>query len=220
MTILDGKVQSPIGMARGFDSDSVIDPATAGRFFDQGYRFCLRYLSRGAQHAGDLTYEEACGILGAGLALMPVQHVAQSGWLPTAELGTEYGNAAAMGAGSTGFPAGVNVWCDLEGCSADAGAADVIAYCKAWYAAVDSAGYVPGLYVGANAVLSGLSLYEDLPFCHYWKSESSVPAVATRGYQMKQTPADGSVCGLAIDEDATLPDGEGGQVLWLAPAAS
>lgn len=38
---------------------------------------------------------EALAILGAGLALMPVQHVALPGWQPNTNLGTLYGNFAA-----------------------------------------------------------------------------------------------------------------------------
>lgn len=211
MNILDGLVQSPGETTLGFDINAVLTPSAAAEFFDEGYRFCLRYLSRGAERDTDLSYGEACDILSAGLALMPVQHVAQSPWLPTAELGQEYGSEAAVNAGNVGFPAGVNVWCDLEGCP-DASQENVVAYCKAWWSAVSGAGYVPGLYVGAQAGLSGLSLYEELPFQHYWKSESSVPVVATRGYQMIQKSG-----GPLIDKNSTQADNEGGQVLWLAP---
>lgn len=216
-TPLPGCVQSPSAPARGFDTDSPVSAAAAAAMFADGYRFCVRYLSRGAESQADLSRIEAAAILEAGLALMPVQHVAASGWCPDAQLGSEYGARAGANAQALGFPAGINVWCDLEGCGAQAGVAGVLAYCKAWYAAVAEQGYVPGLYVGASSVLDGQELYADLPFRHYWKSESHVDPVAQRGYQMVQSPLAGTVYGMSIDLDLTQADQLGGQVLWLAP---
>lgn len=215
MNRLTGVVTSPIGPSKGFDTDTSVCPEVATGFFNDGYLFCVRYLSRGAESASDLSYDEACGILGAGLALMPVQHVSAAGWAPTAALGHQYGREAAGNAQSVGFPSGMNVWCDLEG-AAGAGADNVIAYCKAWYAAASEAGYVAGLYVGAGCLLTATQLY-DLPFNHYWKSESQVPPVAQRGYQMVQSRVSQKVHGISIDQDMTQADQQGGQVLWLAP---
>lgn len=216
---LAGTVQSAPAGSAGFDSDTVLSADTAHQFASQGYRFCLRYLSRsGAESAGDLTTQEATDILNAGLALMGVQHVRAPGWMPSADLGSQDGAAAASHAQAIGFPPGVNVWCDLEGVSSAAAAADVIGYCNAWYAAVALAAYVPGLYVGASAGLTGEQLYDNLAFEHYWQSASSVPMVASRGYQMVQTLQPGTVNDISIDHDMTQTDHLGGQVQWLAPA--
>jgi len=216
---LAATVQSAPAGAPGFDSDTVIGASAAQQFYADGYRFCVRYLSLGAQQStSDLTTAEATAILASGLALMPVQHVRYPGWMPTASLGQQDGTHAASHAGAIGFPPGVNVWCDLEGVGASAAAADVVAYCNAWYTAVAAAGYAPGLYVGASAGLNGQQLYE-LQFQHYWKSESNVPAVAVRGYQMVQSPAPAPVEGVSIDRDVTQTDNLGGQVLWLVNPA-
>ncbi|UXE61305.1 MAG: DUF1906 domain-containing protein [Woronichinia naegeliana WA131] len=76
MTQLPGIVQGAPNKSLGFDADSVISQATAQQFASQGYKFCIRYLSLSEGEArGDLTYQEALGILQGGLALMPVQHV-------------------------------------------------------------------------------------------------------------------------------------------------
>jgi hypothetical protein len=179
-----------------------------------GYRFCLRYLSLTTETSGDLGAQEASDILNAGLALMPVQHVLDPGWNPTQALGQEFGQNAAANAQQVGFPAGVNLWCDLEGAAPATDAQDVIDYCRAWYQAVNSAGYVPGLYVGAEAVLSGQQLY-DLPFQHYWRSASIVPSIPTRGYQILQLLTSIPVGEMQIDLDFTQNDSEGGQPLWL-----
>ncbi|MBD2288207.1 DUF1906 domain-containing protein [Microcystis wesenbergii FACHB-1317] len=215
MTQLPGIIQSAPNQSLGFDADSVITKATAQQFASQGYKFCLRYLSLGAGEApGDLTYEEALGILQGGLALMPVQHVSSPGWVPSAQLGTTYGDNAANNAISVGFPRKVNVWLDLEGISSEVSAEAVIQYCTSWYNAVAGAGYLPGLYVGANSILNSQQLY-DLPFQHYWQSESTVPPVAVRSYQMVQSYVGEPVNGIGIDRDITYIDKEGGVPQWL-----
>ena len=212
---LSGSIQSAPSGALGFDSDTVITLSTAQQFYSQGYKFCLRYVSLGSmESSGDISPTEASNILSSGLALMPVQHVKSSGWTPSESLGQEYGTNAANNALSVGFPAGVNLWCDLEGVSSSASAQDVTGYCTAWFTAASGPGFVPGLYVGANAILSGQQLY-DLPFQHYWQSCSDVPSIPVRGYQMVQTLVQQPVNGIGIDKDTTQTDSEGGQVQWL-----
>ncbi len=211
---LPGTVQGAPNKSKGFDIDKPISKATAQQFARDGYKFCLRYLSLGAgEEEGDLTYQEAKNILEGGLALMPVQHVMDSGWYPTVELGNIHGDHAANNAIRVGFPPQVNVWLDLEGIKTGVSAEEVIAYCKAWYKPVEATGYLPGLYVGYNCVLNSQQLY-DLPFKHYWKSESEVPPVATRNYQMVQYPTE-FVNGFSIDLDTTYIDDLGGVPQWL-----
>ncbi len=211
---LPGALQAAADGLKGFDADTVISASTAAEFTNSGYAFCIRYLSRGdGQQPGDLSYNEALDILNAGLALMAVQHVSASGWEPQQSLGTAYGNNAAANAISVGLPPGMNIWCDLEGIQEQVAAQDVIDYCNAWYDAVNAAGYIPGLYVGAACILDGQQLY-DLKFEHYWKSLSNVPAIPNRGYQMVQHASE-TVHGVGIDPDTTQTDEEGGTVLWL-----
>lgn len=215
MTQLPGTVQGAPNESLGFDADTVITQATAQQFAAQGYKFCLRYLSLGAGQApGDLSYQEALGILQGGLALMPVQHVSEPGWTPSAALGTSYGTNAANNALSIGFPPQVNVWLDLEGINSACPTQAVVAYCTSWSHAVAAAGFVPGLYVGANAILDSQQLY-DLPFQHYWQSESEVPSVAVRSYQMVQSFVSAPVNGIGIDRDVTYIDDKNGVPQWL-----
>ncbi|MFJ3368098.1 DUF1906 domain-containing protein [Pseudomonas sp. NPDC086251] len=212
---LHGSVRSAPSGAKGFDSDTVLSLQVAQQFANQRYDFCIRYLSLGAGQApGDLSTQEANNILSTGLALMPVQHVRASGWQPNTALGQEDGSHAVMNTQAIGFPAKVNVWCDLEGVSGAATVDDVANYCNAWYSAVSSAGYLPGLYVGSEAGLTSQQLY-DLSFQHYWQSCSTVPVVAVRGYQMVQTFVADPVNGIGIDDDLTQTDSEGGQAQWL-----
>jgi hypothetical protein len=71
-----------------------------------------------------------------------------------------------------GFPEGVNVWLDLEGAKTSTPHETMIAYCNAWFAEVEGAGFVPGVYVGAGVILTGNELFWRLTTKHYWKSGS------------------------------------------------
>jgi hypothetical protein len=221
MSLLQGKIEKAGPGLQGFDAAASISADAARAFRQNGFRFCIRYLSRATpQAAGDLSHAEADAILAGGLALMAVQHVMHAGWVPTAARGADYGAAAATNAKQVGLPPGVVVWLDLEGVRKGVGSDDVIAYCNAWFDAVANAGYLPGLYVGANCGLDGDALYWRLKTGHYWRSGSDVPDLPHRGYQMVQR-IDGSsdvVNGIAIDRDVTYTDAFGDTVAWLSPA--
>lgn len=212
---LPGEVQGAIPWVPGFDSDTVITAVAAQQFYAAGYKFCLTYISLMAQEpAKDLNAQEATDILNSGLALMPVQHTRRQGWLPTQSLGQEYGEDAATNAQNVGFPIGVNIWCDLEGVSGQATQQDVIDYCEAWYEAVNASGYVPGLYVGAGALLTSLQL-SNLSFLHYWRSQSRVPEAPARDYQLIQLLPSIKINGISIDVDVAQSDKENAQAQWL-----
>jgi hypothetical protein len=216
---LSGSVESATAGAQGFDTDTVVTAAAAEELRAAGFTFCLRYLSRAeGQGGGDLTPAEAARILGAGLALMAVQHVSRRGWVPSVELGRSYGRNAALNATEVGFPPGVNVWLDLEGVLGSVAAEEVIGYCNAWSGEVEAAGYVSGLYVGPEAVLGGNDLYWRLRTRHYWRSAARVPRIPHRGYQMFQALAPSPIAGIAIDRNVVKPDNFGCAALWLAPS--
>jgi len=216
---LPGTVQAASSGAVGFDCDTKLTADSASAFAAAGFRFAIRYLTRDAPEAeSDLTTQEALDILGAGLALMAVQHVAPAGWVPSAGLGTEQGGYAAANAMLVGLPPGVSVWLDLEGVAAGTPSSDVAAYCNAWYAPVAEAGYVPGLYVGSGDILDGDELFEDLAFTLFCQSGSDVPDVATYGYCMVQTIAGDVLDGVAYDSDVVQPDDLCALPFWLAPA--
>lgn len=213
---LPGTVQPAAAGLTGFDINATVSAADAQIFKNAGYNFCIRYIPRtAALAAGNLTNDEAADILNAGLALMPVQHVARHGWVPTGPLGTAYGSYAAEYCSQVvGLPAGVNVWLDLEDILKGTDAADVIAYCQAWYNAVNAAGYIPGIYLGFNTRLNPEQLYHSLSFRHYWQAYNG-PQVAVRGFQLIQK-TQVKVNGFDIDPDITQADGLGGLPYWLS----
>jgi hypothetical protein len=213
---LPGTVQNAAPNLLGFDTDTVVSASQAAYFKSKGYSFCIRYLSRNSpQQSGDLCFNEANDILNSGLALSAIQHVSSPGWIPTRRLGTTYGKNAASNAQSLGLPLGMNIWCDLEGVASGTSPNDIIAYCNEWYDAVCNVGYIPGIYVGANCVLTGEELYDNLLFAHYWQSLSNVPAIPTRGYQLVQSLEEDLIDGLSIDNDTTQNDELGNSMIWL-----
>lgn len=212
--VLAGTVQSAAPGLLGFDSNAVITSNVARQFAAQGYSFCIRYVSRGPQPQDDLSAAEANVILDAKLALMPVQHARVPGWQPSAALGEKDAAFATQNSSLVGFPPGINVWCDLEGVKSGTSADDVIGYCNAWYVSVKNAGYLPGLYVGDNTILSDQQL-ANLKFQNYWRSQSNVPNVRSRGYQLIQLFPELTRNGIAIDIDVTQDDYKNGQVKWL-----
>jgi hypothetical protein len=203
----------------GFDTDTRVTPSAAAELFAEGFRFCLRYVSLDAQQdSTDLAVAEATNLLRAGFAIMPVQHVREAPWVPSKDLGGSDGDRAAHHSLVLGFPAGVNVWCDLEGVDTSVSHQSVIDHCNAWFDAVAAAGFVPGVYVGADCLLDGNELRFRLKFAHYWKSLSQVPDIAGRGYQMIQSKGT-TVGGIAIDKNRTQADKLGGKVSWLSPTS-
>jgi len=71
--------------------------------------------------------------------------------------------------------------------------------------------------VGDSTQLSGQQLF-DFSFQHYWKSQSKVPAIPNRGYQLIQFLPSVTAYGIAIDMDMTQADAKDGQSLWLRVA--
>ena len=219
---LSGRVVAAPPGVHGFDANSVLNRRICEVAKARGFEFCIRYVSRqDVQPVGDLSDEEANVILGTGLALMPVQHVAPENWSPSQALGTRNGTNAAKHAQQIGFPEGVNVWLDLEGAKTSTPHETMIAYCNAWFAEVESAGFVPGVYVGAGAILTGNELFWRLRTKHYWKSGSRVPDIPHRGYQLIQTIIrSDKIDGVAIDRNLTKNDDFGGTALWLSASLS
>ncbi len=220
--LLSAKVASATIGQIGFDTASTVTPAAIAAAQQRGYTFAIRYVRRAVPHDGDLTAEEASNILASGLALRAVQYVeSEDSWTPSADKGTRNAANGVAYAQSIGLPPGMNLWCDLEGVAAGVAWTEVDAYCRAWYAAVDEAGFVPGLYVGWSPGLNPVQLW-NLPFQHYWRSynlnDDQVPA--TRGTQLRQK-SQSVLPGLdpsTFDEDVVTGDALGGVPVWLAPA--
>jgi len=221
---LDGHVYTVPDGVQGFDANVTISASVARAFRSHGYRFCIRYVRREKHHPADVTADEAAALLDAGLGLMLVQYVeSESSWQPSANKGAANGTTAASEVEKLGVPAGVTVWCDLEGVDVATPAQAVIDYCNRWHAAVAEAGFVPGLYVGYHAGLNPTQLYRSLRFTHYWGAYNlnvdQAPIV--RGLQMKQSEREAAdlVAGvkLAFQVDRVRADKLGGRPTLVGP---
>lgn len=218
-------VRAAVAGMRGFDCNTPVDREGAVAFYEKGYRFAVRYIRRRTARLHDLSMSEIERLHDAGLAVMPVQHVeSESSWIPSADKGREYGETAALACTELALPRGVTVWNDLEGVSSAVPPAHVIAHCQAWFIAVASAGFQPGLYVGWHAGLSATQLYQNLSFTRYWGAYNlnadQEPVV--RGLCMKQhvaKPVD-IPWGITfpIDTDTIKADKLGGLPFVYAPA--
>jgi hypothetical protein len=208
---------------RGFDTAETVTLTAAKAFRRAGYRFCVRYVRRDKPHASALSAKEATSLLNVGIGLMLVQYVeSETAWIPSAAKGTTNGTVATSEAAKLGVPWGVTVWCDLEGVKPGTPSQKVIDYCNRWHAAVSSAGYVPGVYVGYRAGLTPTQLYRALRFTHYWGAYNLNPDKypAVRGIQMKQLrPSERDsvrYLGIGYQVDRVSADALGGRPTLLA----
>lgn len=204
---------------KGFDTCTPLSLEKAKEFKNAGYDFCIRYVSLSNNRTGDITTKEANNIINAGLALGIVQHVRYPGWKPSASLGQSDAQMALNHLTQVGIPKGITVYVDLEGVASGTSASDIIAYANTWHDVIEQAGYIPGIYVGANSYLTGSQLYNSLKFQHYWKSLSIVPNVAVRGYEMVQLRQIKQL-GVLIDEDVVYGDNLGNTPIFIQEEVS
>lgn len=146
--------------------------------------------------------------LQAGLGVMFVQGYDPAVWADPAQAAIRAQQAIDFPR-SVGYPAGATTFLDFESCATSF--AEAAAWINAWAQAVRPSGYFPGIYVGAPEPLSGLQLYGLLTgMLHYWESESTVPMVAHRGYQIIQEQGNVLFNGILIDIDRIQMDDLGG----------
>lgn len=148
------------------------------------------------------------GALTAGLGVMAFQGFDPQAWADPA-LAVSRAQQAVTFSQAVEYPKGATVWLDFESCATSY--AEAAAWINAWAQTVRASGCWPGLYVGAPEPLSGLQLYGLLTgMLHYWESESTVPMVAHRGYQIIQEQGNVLVNGILIDIDRIQMDDLGG----------
>ncbi|QRF24213.1 DUF1906 domain-containing protein [Alicyclobacillus sp. TC] len=118
--------------------------------------------------------------------------------------------------------AGMTLWCDLEGATANTTIQDIIDYANSFNSTCQAAGYEGGVYVGDDepyAQMDGLQLYYDLTTSHYWRccSSSNWPTVdngQVRGWQILQTSCEYDYDGI-VDNDSIQTDQLGGNAVFI-----
>jgi hypothetical protein len=180
-------VQKAVVGARGIDTVTTLTSESAAALKAYGFSFAIRYL-------GSIGAFEVAAITGAGLLLSFVTYADKwDGAATVAELE------------ALGIPAGATIWLDVE--SVNEPATMVIGKINAWANAVSSAGYQPGLYVGAAQPLTAAELYA-LGVVRYWHSMSSVPTPSCGFCQLQLYPTV-QVAGVSVDIDVIQQDYEG-----------
>jgi len=200
--------------ARGTDSVQVIDGAHAQALKDWGMDFAIRYL-------GSVTSYEVDTILNADLAFMPVTFGLKHGTPLHQALGLMYGDRSSKQAKAIGIPSGATVWLDLEDCTGTA--QEISAFVNAWASVVKGEGFMPGLYVGAGAVLSSAELYA-LGVVRYWQSLSKEIdqrgqlAEPNCGWSMIQLFPSVTIEGVFVDVDVIQQDYKNRVPAWVRGA--
>lgn len=208
-------VEIPYG-ANLIDTTAILTDADCRNLKAAGIDGVIRYLP-------ELTLEEIGRAFAAGLGVCLVAHVRVPGWTPTKEMGGADGLRIAQRARDLGIPAGATLWCDLEGM---AGSKDAtVDYANAWWTSVHAFHFEAGGYIGAGIPLDERELYTRLLFSQYWRSNSDVPHVRTRGYRLIQLTASqedlkrgySMVGGVMADRDVAQYDHKGGCPTWIQP---
>jgi len=171
------------------------------KLFDAGFRFVGRYVV-------SLSAAELSDILRAGLAVTLISYA--NSFDPSDEI-------AALQ--RLGIPKGTVVWLDVEGVTDDV--VTLQNRINTWANALKAAGYIPGLYVGAGALLTSLELYK-LAVVRYWHSCSRVldrngaEAAPKCGWCMYQCVCEVERAGVEVDIDFVYADYQGRTVPMVA----
>lgn len=211
---MTGLAGTPFVGARGTDSVQKVDAVHAVALKAWGIDFVIRYL-------GSVTKSEVEGILEGGLAFMPVTFGLKHGTSLNAALGGTYGAGSVLQVKALDLPPGVTVWLDLEDCTGTAD--DIAAFVNAWCVPIRAAGYMPGLYVGSGAVLSGAQLYK-LAVVRYWQSlsrETDAKGLISEpscGWCMIQLFDSQTVAGVWVDIDVIQNDYSKRMPVWTIAA--
>jgi hypothetical protein len=189
--------------ARGTDSVTLIDSAVkAAALKSSGVDFVLQYL-------GSVTPAILVIILEAGLAFMPVTYADRFD-----------GHETVQELAALNIPKGATVWLDVEGIT-NLPFVEVMAKADAWGEAVVNAGYIAGIYVGANALMTSTELYGLVHITRYWKSQSRVTdrggmlAEPMCGWCMVQLYPSISWAGIWVDLNFIQEDYENRLPTWV-----
>ena len=190
----------PVG-ARLVDCVTALTDTSAAELRRAGVDGAIRYL-------GSVTAEEMADITAAGLGALVVTYADRFD-----------GSTALAELTAIGYPAGATVWLDVEGLGAKLEASVIVGEINAWARVVQGAGYLAGLYVGANALLTSAEL-TALLVTRYWRGMSRIrdradaPAEPASGYCMAQLYPTTTIAGVSVDVDFAGHDWDDRSASW------
>jgi hypothetical protein len=186
---------------KGCDTVANISLTEAQNLYTAGMRFVVRYVV-------SVTKNELAEILQSGLAVSFVSYA--NSFDPSDEI-------AALQ--RLGIPKGVVIWLDVEDVNDDP--ITLQQRINTWAHALEAAGFIPGMYVGAKALLDSLELFK-LAVKRYWHSCSRVldrggrEAGPVCGWCMYQCTCEVERAGVEIDIDFVYEDYQGRGVPMVA----
>ena len=194
-------VITPEPGTRGIDTVATLTYLDAKALVDAGFNFVIRYVV-------SLSATELSDILRAGMMVSFCSYA--NSFDPSDEI-------AALQ--RLGIPKGVVVWLDVEDVKDDP--VTLQQRINAWAHALEAAGYIPGLYIGANTLLSSIELYK-LAVKRYWHScsrvldRSSNEAAPLCGWCMYQCTCEVDRAGVHVDIDFVYEDYKSRSVTMVA----
>jgi len=194
----------PVG-ARLVDCVTALTDTSAAELRRAGVDGAIRYL-------GSVTVAEMGAITVAGLGVMVVTYADRFD-----------GSSALAELSAIGYPAGATVWLDVECLGAKLETSTIVGEINAWARVVASAGYVAGLYVGANALLTSAEL-TALLVTRYWRGMSRLVdragtlAEPAPGYCVSQLYPTTTIVGVSVDVDFAGQDWQGRSASWAVSA--
>jgi hypothetical protein len=211
----------------GLDRSAAI-AANAQALVGLGYQFAIRTVGINPPTSGNggLTQSEVSAVLGAGMAIGIYQMLnTNKNAIGSSGQGTMDAQAFLTQVQALDAPPGMTLWYDFE-VNYSCGGPTMQQYLNNWAAKIVSDGYLAGLYVGGETIVSTTTL-SDLPDFHaYWMAAAAIsnPTGIARGYQMYQllpyytgTPGTILADGINIDGDVVQKDNEGDlPVFWKA----
>jgi hypothetical protein len=167
-----GSVVSILAGAHGFDTDSVVSGTYAACVAtNDSMKFAGRYIPlAGVSATGDLTSAEAVQLTENGLAVLVVQHPRGGSYASltaAANQGTSDGNKAVSYLSGIVAPAGIFVYCDIEGFDNPINPGSyAVAWANAWATVVNASAYRAAYYgpenVLANTTVTWPGRWENL----------------------------------------------------------
>lgn len=208
--------RAPAGVS-GANLHHKLSDGAAAHYAAKGFAFVIRDVGHPHTAIADLLdATEVREILAAKLALMLRQSLSPVGPPLDAESGTRCARHAVEQAQSAGVPEGVTIWLDLREAPENTAPDDLLAFCQAWHASVEIAGYLPGL---RPLSFADAGFYARLSFSLvYWRAASVCARLPARGACLITAAGSNyALAGIRYDWTYVQADELGLTPAWLQP---
>lgn len=195
---------------KGWDSLNLETPAQISCLRNAGQSFDVVNVN------GDSWQDEYNAAAAAGLEVVLFQGFYVPSW-PDANQGTIRGAISAQKAQAAGYPKGAMIFLNVEE-NLNTTRANMVSWIRNWTTAVRAQGYVAGVYLGADQILTTADVNSLPGVSVFWKSPTRGLPVPARGYVMTQTSISQSACGIprGVDLNVAGTDDNRAQLIGAA----